>query len=277
MISIKYSNESIFVETGDLQSLHEDQLPLKIKFLRNVSDRVVWHTQLGSNGWASFPDSEMMDVLIEDAKGMLLSRHRWDPFMNGSVFYQTLWNYSLGRKFEGKINKGLAVGTHSGEFGEWVPLAQNLLSDIVLVEGSSKQYEGLLRNFPTSPHLTFINEIVTPDGEEVVFYEGGEGYTNSILKRVIEYWEIAPITETRRNSLKFNDLVTPDINWLHLDVEGIDDKLIMSLDENKFQNLDIIIFEYNNLSTENREKIDLYLKDRGYETYREKGICLARK
>jgi hypothetical protein len=277
MISIKYSNESILVETGDLSALMSDQFPLTIKFLRNVSDRVVWHTQLGSNGWASFQDSEMMDVLIEDAKGMLLSRHRWDPFMNGSVFYQTLWNYSLRRKLEGKTNKGLAVGTHSGEFGEWVPLAQNLLSDIILVEGSSKQYEGLLRNFPTSPHLTFINEIVTPDGGEVVFYEGGEGYTNSVLKRVIEYWESAPITETRRNSLKFNELVTPDINWLHLDVEGIDDKLIMSLDANKFDHLDIIIFEYNNLSEEERKCIDDFMKDKGYSTYRERGICLASK
>jgi len=77
--------------------------------------------------------------------------------------------------------------------------------------------------------------------------------------------------------LKFNDLVSEDMNWLHLDVEGIDDQLLMSLDKNKFKNLDIIIFEYNNLSTERRENIDTFMKSKGYETYRDEGICLARR
>lgn len=276
-MKIIYNAEGIRVETDDLNFLQKDQLPLTVKFLRNVSNRILWSSEVGSYGWVTFPDSDMIDVQIEDAQGVILKRHRWDVFLDGSYFYQTLWSYCWKRFSEGKKNKGLAIGTHNGEFGEWVPLSQNTLSEITLVEGSQKQFEELFVNFSKSPHLRFINEIVTEDGRDILFYEGGEGYTNSVRKDVIEYWERASITETKRTSLKFNDLVTEDMNWLHLDVEGIDDKLIMSLDENKFQNLDIIIFEYNNLSTEDREKIDLYLKDRGYDTYREKGICLARK
>lgn len=280
--SIKYSPEGIELETNDLTFLNKDQLPLTVKFLRNLTDREIWSAVVGSHSWATFPDSDMMDVQIEDAQGVVLKRHKWDVVLNGSFFYQTLWNYCLKRSAEGKPNKGLAVGTHNGEFGEWVPLAQNSLSEIVLVEGSTKQFEELFKNFTVFPFLTFINEVVTPDGEDVIFYEGGQGYTNSVRKDVIEYWEQHSveknqISETHRKSLKFNDLVKDDMNWLHLDVEGIDDQLLMSLDENKFKNLDIIIFEYNNLSTEKRENIDNFMKERGYQTYRDKGICLARR
>lgn len=277
MISINYNSEGIKVETTDLNFLYKNQLPLKIKFLRNVSDRVLWSSEIHSHNWTSFPDSDIIDVQIEDAQGVILKRHRWDVFLNGSFFYQTLWNYCCKRISEGKKNKGLSIGTHNGEFGEWVPLAQNNLSEITLIEGSSKQFEELFKNFSEFTYLKFINEIVTPDGKEVIFYEGGQGYTNSVRKEVIEYWESDQITETRRSSLKFNDLVSEDMNWIHLDVEGIDDQLLMSLDENKFENLDIIIFEYNNLSTERRENIDTFMKSKGYETYRDKGICLARR
>ena len=277
MISINYNSEGIKVETTDLAFLNKDQLPLTVKFVRNLSGREMWSTVVGSYNWVTFPDSDMIDVQIEDAQGVILKRHKWDVFLNGSFFYQTLWNYCLKRSAEGKINMGIAIGTHNGEFGEWVPLSQNHLSEITLVEGSSKQFEELLKNFSKFPYLKFINEIVTPDGKEVIFYEGGQGYTNSVIKDVIEYWEKDQITETKRSSLKFNDLVSEDMNWLHLDVEGIDDQLLMSLDKNKFKNLDIIIFEYNNLSTERRENIDTFMKSKGYETYRDKGICLARR
>jgi hypothetical protein len=97
------------------------------------------------------------------------------------------------------------------------------------------------------------------------------------LKRVIDYWETAPITSTPRTSISFKSLITPDINWIHLDVEGIDDKLIMSLENSTFNHIDLIIYEYNNLDDNEREIINNFLINKGYTTYREGGIGLAEK
>lgn len=85
MISINYNSEGIKVETTDLSFLNKDQLPLTVKFVRNLSGREMWSTVVGSYNWVTFPDSDMIDVQIEDAQGVILKRHRWDVFLNGSA------------------------------------------------------------------------------------------------------------------------------------------------------------------------------------------------
>lgn len=82
MISINYNLEGIKVETTDLSFLNNDQLPLTVKFVRNLSSREMWSTVVGSYNWVTFPDSDMIDVQIEDAQGVILKRHRWDVFID---------------------------------------------------------------------------------------------------------------------------------------------------------------------------------------------------
>ena len=148
---------------------------------------------------------------------------------------------------------------------------------MILIEASEKQYSELLNNFGIFENLQFVNKLVTDNGETVTFYEGGKGYTNSVEKRVIEFWETEEITATVRESIKFSDLIDSSINWIHLDVEGIDDKLLYSLSDEQYNNLGLIIFEYNNLSIEKRENINNFIIGKGFITFREKGICVAYK
>jgi len=122
-----------------------------------------------------------------------------------------------------------------------------------------------------------MNELITVDGEDTIFYEGGLGYTNTILKRVIEYWEKEPITETRMKSIKFSDIISEDINWIHMDVEGIDYQLIMSLTDKQLSQLGIIIYEYNNSTPDERILIENFLKSKGFQTYNEDGVGMGYK
>lgn len=274
MIKINYSTDSIRIETHNLNVVfNSEQLPLHFDFVRQVNGKKIWDTRLNSNSWAIFPDTEMIDVIVKDNSGIHLFTHRWNVVTNGTLPYQKLWNYC-------KLNpnsKGVVVGTHSGEFGEWVPAALDKLAHITLVEASEKQFTDLSQNYSNCDNLIFVNELVTDNGEDIIFYEGGKGYTNSVEKTVIESWETEEITSTLRSSIKFSDLVTQDTKWIHLDVEGIDDKLLYSLSDDQYSRLDLIVFEYNNLSTEKREEINNFVISKGFISFRENGICIAHK
>jgi len=274
MIEINYNNDNIHIKTLNLDNVFDElQLPLRFEFVRQVNNKKIWDVNLNSNSWATFPDTEMIDVIVRDNCGCHIFTHKWNVITNGTFFYQKLWNYCKLKP----NSKGVVIGTHNGEFGEWVPVVQDNLSNIVLVEASEKQFIELSQNFLNYNDLNFINDLVTDDGEDILFYEGGKGYTNSVEKRVIEYWETEEITETLRSSIKFSNLITKDVTWIHLDVEGIDDRLLYSLSDEQFSHLDLIIFEYNNLSTEKREKINDFIISKGFIVFRENGICIAYK
>ena len=269
MIKFTYTDQDeggLQINTGNL--LFDT---LKFKYVRQTTDHLLWEIDLPPNSWARYPDFEMVDVIVEDSEGNEVYRHKWEVMLNGTFLYQKMWKYSL----DNPNSKGVVVGTHSGDFGEWVPLINN--AQMTLVEASDKQFTGLTSTYSKYPNLTLINELVTVDGKDVIFYEGGAGYTNSVLKKVIDYWEHEPIIATERTSIKFSDLITPDTNWIHLDVEGIDDQLLMSLDDTTFNHIDLIIYEYNNLSGVEREVIKDFLVSKGYNHHQEGGIGLAEK
>jgi len=51
----------------------------------------------------------------------------------------------------------------------------------------------------------------------------------------------------------------------------------MSLSNQQLNNLDLIIFEYNNSSPKERHIIDEYLKSKGFQTYKKRGVSIAFK
>jgi hypothetical protein len=121
--------------------------------------------------------------------------------------------------------------------------------------------------------------LITPNGGEVKFYEGGQGYTNSVDETVIKNWEKEEIKCTIRDSISINDFIETNCNgkvdWIHLDVEGLDASLILSLHPKFLTNF--IIFEDYNLMSEQKEILTDYLKSNGYFLHSEQGICLASK
>lgn len=277
MISVNYKNE-IKVETGDLtKSFKSHQLPLIVEFKKTISDETIWKVELNNNMWGTFPQVELIDVLINDNQNNFIYRYCWNVLQNGTTFHKSLWFYCQNLINQGKTPKGLAIGTHDGEFGEWVPLVKNGMSKIVLVEASKPQYIKLVKNFEKFENLEFVNEIITTDGNEVTFFEGGRGYTNSIVERVIRSWEKEEIHSTLRESININDLIkqkcSDGLDWLHLDVEGLDAKLIMSIDNDYLP--DFIIFEHENLEFGEQDKVNNWLKYRKYDIYSEGGISMA--
>lgn len=277
MIDFDYSNGQIKITTQDLSRLFSpDQLPLKFEIKKVISKEVVWTTNLGSYMWATYPENEINDVVVYDAKGNYITQHYWDVMRHGSIFYKSLWLYCKGLINQGKKPKGLVIGTHDGEFGEWVPLVRNFMSDMILVEGSEKQFNKLVQNFNEKSEIQCVFDLITTDGADVEFFEGGKGYTNSVVERVIRGWEREEIHSTKRKSTSLNNFIEnynlQKLDWIHLDVEGLDAKLLLSLKNEYIPNF--IIFEDFNLPQEEKDAILSWGKEKGFLHHSEAGIAM---
>jgi len=280
MIDVKYSSEGIKVEVGAVNQYNPNQ-PFKLQIKKHVSGELQWETNLFDGWYGTFPSTEMYDVELLDSKGNLIYSKKWDVFEHGNHFYKSLWLYNKKIISEGHLPSGLVIGTHDGEFGEWVPIVMKRECKVVLVEASDKQFNKLTKNYYNNSLVKPIQNLITTDGSDVEFFEGGEGYTNTVVEKVIRNWETEEVKSTTRSSISITDLILKECNgkidWLHLDVEGLDAKLIMSIDETKVKLPNFIIFEDYNLTKEEKSEIYDWLSVRGYVTYSEGGICEAVK
>jgi hypothetical protein len=180
----------------------------------------------------------------------------------------------------GRKPKGIAIGTHDGLFGEWVPSVIDNITDAILVEASLPQYNKLEEVYDSLENVKLVNSIITSHGNPVEFFEGGLGYTNSVVERVIKGWEKEEINSSIKESLSFDDLLSllsdeKQIDWLHTDIEGYDIKLLLSISPDKLPKL--IIFEYENSEDSENEEIKSFLTNCGYHLEYQKVSCLAIK
>jgi hypothetical protein len=283
MINIDYSEGKIKINTGNIDMLfNNEQLPLRFDIKKSVSKEVVWSTNLNSNMWAVYGENEINDVVVYDANDNFILQYYWDVISHGSIFYKSIFLYCKSLINSGKKPNGLVIGTHDGEFGEWVPLVKNNLSNMVLIEGTEKQYNKLCKNFQDYGGLTFVNTIVSTNGKDAMFYEGGLGYTNTVVERVIRVWEKEEIKPTLRKTNSINEVIKNyfennfiNLDWLHLDVEGLDVELIVALKKEYIPNF--IIFEDFNLTIEDKIKIDNWIIENKFRKHSENGICLITK
>lgn len=278
MIKIDYSNNEIKVTTEGINySFSAEQLPLNLEFVQSVTRQKIWETELLNHGWASYPNNEMVNVVIRDSKNEFILTHTWDPITNGTFHYKAFYLFCKGILSTGVKPKGIAIGTHNGEFGEWVPVLMENKLQSVLVEASEKQFNELFRNFQSKDNTTMLNALITPDGKDVEFFEGGRGYTNTVVERVIRHWETEEVTSTVRPSISINELIKtyyPDgMDWLHLDVEGLDAKLIMAIEDKLLPRL--IIFEDYNLNHDEKIEITKWLHSKNYISNSDGGICTS--
>ena len=280
MIQVTYNKDGIRVEV-EVISKYNENTPFTLNIKKHVSGEIQWSTILSDNWYATYPNTEMFDVELRDSKNNIVYTKKWDVMEHGNHFYKSLWIYNKSLISNGKFPKELVIGTHDGEFAEWVPIVLKHECQVVLVEASDKQFGVLNKNYGNRSLVTLVNDLVTPNGGEVEFFEGGEGYTNTIVEDVIRHWEKEEIKSTKRDSISITDLILEkcggQIDWLHLDVEGLDSQLIMGIDTTRVNLPKFIIFEDYNLSEEKKKEIYNWFYNEGYDIRSEGGICEAVK
>jgi len=231
MINVNYDRPTNThkVELEKTSIFKSDELPLLVKFSRTVTGEVAWSAELGEGGWVSWKGgSTPHDVQVITSAGKPVYYWTFDAARDGDQIEKTLWHF-IARK---SGSKGMVIGSHDGLFGHWVFPVIHGLTDAILVDGTESSIEAAKKNYHNDSHyndsqLRFIKEIITPDGKPVEWYTGGEGYTDTIVKSVIA--KFLPEDKIIKHELPsksvkqlMQDLEITHLDWLHLDVEGLD-------------------------------------------------------
>lgn len=277
MINIKYDREknSTILSCGNM-SFIDHLLPLRIEFVNIITGEVHRQTNLYSHMWTCWNGAELItDVYVYTNNGVLLEKYEWDVTQNGDEIEKMLWFYLTSRRGQKVPSNGLVIGTHDGRNGHWIYPIKNNLSKVTLIDGSETQYEKLRENYKLYTNVKFENKIVTVHGEQVTWYTGGEGYTDTVVKGLIESWlEESDISSVSKDSVPLNSIMEKeDYDWLHLDVEGIDDELIINLQ----QRPNVIIFESMNIPQERIEKLNQWFAENNYTSLICNGNTIATK
>ena len=253
-----------------------DNLPLTLKLKNIITGEIHFQLEMMPNVWANWTGAELItDILIYDSTGELIYEKKWDVTEYGDLVEKDLWYYLKGRKNRGLKSNGLVIGTHDGRNGHWIYPIKHGLSTATLVDGSDDQYVELRKNYYNNPFVETKNLIVTTDGADVEWYQGGEGYTDTVVKELIESWLVGKeIRKSSRSSVSINQLMSEkEYDWLHLDVEGIDGDLILCLE----QRPNVIIYESMNLDQDMNNKLSEWFNLNGYVTITDNGNTIAKK
>ena len=251
-------------------------LPLTAKFVNIVSGEIHFESELNSFSWCSWQGAELItDILVYTNEGKLLYEWKWDVVVHGDEIEKSLWFYLKSRNDSGIVSNGLVIGSHDGRNGHWIyPIKKNI-STATLIDGSKKQFKDLKKNYKDYQNVKLKNTIVTVDGSDVTWYQGGEGYTDTIKEGFIENWvDKKEITKTTQSSISINTIMKDEqFDWLHLDVEGIDADLILSLEYKP----NVIIYESMNLTQEETTRLKVWFDEFKYRTIVIGGNTMAMK
>lgn len=277
MIKIEYNRttNTTKIFTGNLSNIMVDE-KIKVEFKNIITEEIHYSVVLGSDCWCTWVGAELItDVLFYDMSNKLIYEYKWDILRDGDTIEKYLYLYLNSRKVRGIKSNGLVIGTHDGRNGHWIYSIKDRLSSATLIDGSEKQFSELTKNYSEYKELEFINKIVTVDGGVVTWYQGGEGYTDTVKSDLIKDWlPETEITQKTMESISFRDLIkNNNYDWIHLDVEGIDGDLILSLE--KLPN--IIIYESMNLDLDMSDRLDNWFKNNNYLVITENGNTIAKK
>jgi hypothetical protein len=220
-----------FKTHGVSKIINKNEFPLNVYISKYINDEIVWKTTANDNWFVTYNDFTFKNITVTTKSGKLVFEEKCIPNKQDSL-HQIFLTYCSSNP----NNFGLAIGTHDGEYGEWVQSVKEGHTNAILVEASDKQFSGLTDNYKSIKNVKLIQSLVTPNGEEVSFFESESGYFNSTDINHLKKYHISDIVETKKTSISLKDLIKNNFDtkpsWMHLDVEGLDAKLILSLKDN---------------------------------------------
>jgi FkbM family methyltransferase len=178
------------------------------------------------------------------------------------------------------------IGTNRAydDVTEMVNLYSDHIEKLILVEPLEVHHDTIKTCYQKQKEIYIEPSAITDDLElkELTFYyhkEDGPGFevAGTSKEHILKHSIFNPkLTEEGIVTLKvpcitlnqlFDKYNLTDIDVLYIDVEGLDDKLVYSLDLEKY-NITNIIYEHLHIDA---EKVIKYLEDKGYSTIRNYG------
>ena len=256
---------NISVDYNAMEYYNEKQFPLYLTH-KTIMGEVAWSSNLYPGYFSQYCMNTYTNVDIIDSLGNKLFEWVWNPFIHGDYAHQYFEIWSLNNRG----SNGIAIGTHNGMTGEWVGPVVNGKLKATLVEASEPQFTDLLKFYGGKSWVNCRRELITSDGSNIIFYEGGSGFTNTTNENLIlKYVDSQYVIKTEKKSKSINDLIIESsergkVKWLHIDVEGLDGELIYAIDDDLLPEL--LLFESLHMENEYYDNLCSYLTNKGYST-----------
>ena len=254
---------NISVDYNAMEYYNEKQFPLYLTH-KTIMGEVAWSSNLYSGHFSQYLMNTYTNVDIIDSLGNKLFEWVWNPFIHGDYAHQYFEIWALNNRG----SNGIAIGTHNGMTGEWVgPVVSGKLK-ATLVEASEPQFTDLLKFYGGKSWVNCKRELITSDGSNIIFYEGGVGFTNTTNENLIlKYVDSQHVIKTEKTSKSINDLIIESsergkVKWLHIDVEGMDGELIYAINDDLLPEL--LLFESLHMENEYYDNLCSYLTNKGY-------------
>jgi len=253
---IKHSiNKNLRVEI--LQGAPE--LKLKIVAFANEDD-AIWECKLSENTWAEYPIRPyQMAIITENDKTV------WElKFHSDDTISHLINMWCLSRKSK---PLGIVIGANDGSYGEWITAAKRKSTKLVLIEPSDRIFEKLNRSYKESDLIKITQTLVTENGGPINFYESpddGIGLINSVVEGHHSKHNLVRLNTIVKDSIPMSSLLEdykPD--WLHIDTEGLDVKLLLSIIDSELLP-HLICFEHIHADEYELNILKQKLIERGY-------------
>jgi FkbM family methyltransferase len=245
--------------------------PVKV-FFTTKSGIIIWSTTISHhNTWCSLPSSRGLDVRVIDNNGNLILNRIWDENIYSDICelkFLEWCRFFISQK--NKKPKGIVIGSHNGLTGEWVSANnKDLIGSTMLIEPNEKPFQQLITKYQNDTKFTFKNFLVSETGGLVNFYtnENEDSETSSILNHHFEKWYSKVITKKVFSKTIDELLIEFSPDWLHIDVEGLDAKLLLSASDNLLSKVKFIIWEDMHLSDEETELLTNKLKNINFNIF----------
>jgi FkbM family methyltransferase len=228
---------------------------------------IVWETIIETpNTWCCLPYSRNLDVRVIDNNGDLILNKMWSFNSKSDIceieFIKWCQNFYF---VNGYKPNGVVIGSHNGTTGEWVEsYKQSLIGDVLLVEPNIKPFNQLVSNYQHDSKFTFKNVAISEHDGFINFFTDGNSDSESsslILDNLLKNTN-SSICHKIRSVTPDNLFIdfTPD--WLHVDAEGYDAKILLMINDDYLHKLKFIIWEHIHLDSEIKiklkEKLELF-------------------
>jgi FkbM family methyltransferase len=246
--------------------LDEFNLPLNVKFLNYYTDEILWETNLGPDMWAKYNIIIGTKIQITTKNGKTIKEVCYNKLKYNNII-DDVFTTTISSK---NLKNGVVIGAGSGSYGEWIYLIKNKKTSAILIEPDEKEFKKLIQYYSQYENVELLNICVDIEDGEKEFWLTPEGNVNSLKKENCLKYGIKEndLINKKIKVYSLNDLLkTKNIDWIRLDVEGMDSELILSLDDEILNKLKYIQYEHINITEYEKINTNLYLESKGFNVF----------
>ena len=270
-IIITYSNEGEYGLTSKVEFTSPYlNYPVKLYFTGETGSIQSVFEIGGPGNWYIWPYARNQNIRVVDNNGELILNKVWKYCENSDIVEIEFINWCRNFIFDNGVNpNGVVIGSHNGLSGEWVEAyKQDLIGNTLLIEPNIVPFHQLVSNYQSDSRFSFKQVVISESNGFVDFYTDNDGSSES--SSLIQSNILKNHNESSKKTVKSltpSDIFNNDVQWLHIDAEGYDARIILLIEDEYINNLRFIIWEHIHLSEEEKEYLKLKLESSGFRVF----------